>query len=132
LNAAIDFVHGIGLEAIHERASDLARYATDRLGNVQGLRMISARDAGLIASGIVSFGLQAVEPAVLTAHLWETARVVGRTVPDLACTRLCFHAFNTEAEADAAIAVVAEAAQHGVPDGARPSMQVEWDAMVEL
>ena len=86
----------------------------------------------MIASGIVSFALQGVEPAVLTAHMWETARIVGRTVPDSACTRLCFHAFSTDAEADAGIAVVAEAAQQGVPDGARPSMQVEWDAMVEL
>ena len=132
LNAAIDFIEGIGIETVRERASALARYATERLGKVLGLRMISAGDAGMIGSGIVSFALPGVEPAVLTAHLWETARIVGRTVPDSACTRLCFHAFNTEAEADVAIAVIAEVAQHGVADGAHPSMQVEWDAMVEL
>jgi len=132
LNAAIEFVGGIGIETVQGRASALARDATDRLGKVPGLRMISARDAGMIASGIVSFALRGVEPAVLTAHLWESARIVGRTVPDSGCTRLCFHAFNTEAEADAAIAVVAEVAKHGVPDGRHPSMQVEWDAMVEL
>ena len=132
LNAAIEFVDGMGLKASHERAMTLARYATGRLAKVPGLRMVSAGDAGMVASGIVSFALPGVEPTVLTAHLWETARIVGRTVPDLACTRLCFHAFNTEAEADAAITVVAEVAKHGVPDGTHPSMQVEWDAMVEL
>ena len=132
LNAAIEFVDDIGLKAIHERTVALALYATERLLKVPGLRMISAHDATMIASGIVSFAISGVEPAVLTAHLWETARIVSRTVPDSACTRLCFHAFNTEEEADAAIAVVAEVAKHGVPNGVHPSIQVEWDAMVEL
>jgi L-cysteine/cystine lyase len=132
LNGAIEFVDGIGLKATHERTVVLALYATERLLKVPGLRMISARDATMIASGIVSFALPGVEPAILTAHLWETARIVSRTVPDSACTRLCFHAFNTEEEADAAIAAVAEVAKHGVPNGVHPSIQVEWDAMVEL
>ena len=132
LNAAIEFMDGIGLEAVHECVVALAGDATERLGKVPGLRMISPADPAMAATGIVSFALPGVEPAVLTAHLWETARIVGRTVTDLACTRLCFHAFNTEAEVEAAIAVVAEAAKHGVPDGAHPSIQVEWDAMVEL
>jgi L-cysteine/cystine lyase len=132
LNAAIEFLDGIGVESVHDRAMELARYATDRLEKIPGLRMMSARDVGRVASGIVSFALPGVEPAILTAHLWETARIVARTVPDLECTRLCFHAFNTEAEVDAAISVMADAAKRGVPDGAHPSVQVEWDAMVEL
>lgn len=132
LNAAIKFVEGIGLEGVRDRSVALATYATERLTKIEGLKMASPHNHGTVHSGIVSFALPNVEPAVLTAHLWERARVVGRTVPDAACTRLCFHAFNTEAEADAAVEVVGDAAKHGVPEGEHPSVQVEWDAMVEL
>jgi selenocysteine lyase/cysteine desulfurase len=132
LNAGIEFVEGIGLKEIRQRSAALARYATERLAKMPGVQMVSARDAGHIESGIVSFALSGIEPSVLTAQLWERARVVGRTVPDASCTRLCFHAFNTEAEADVASGVVADAAKHGVPAGEHPSVQLEWDAMVEL
>jgi selenocysteine lyase/cysteine desulfurase len=132
LNAAVEFVQGIVVDAISERAVALARYTIERLVEVPGLRMVSTADVSHVKSGIVSFALPDVEPAVLTAYLWERAKIVGRTVPDAACTRLCFDVFNTEAEADAAIDVVAAAAKHGTPEGGHPSVQVEWDALVEL
>ena len=132
LNAAIDFIEGIGLEAIKERALALARYATGELGAVDGVEMASVSEPSAVRSGIVSFALPGVPPATLTAHLWESRRIVARTVGDAACTRLCFHAFNTEAEVDTAVEAIAEAAKHGVPERDYPSIQTEWDAMVEL
>jgi L-cysteine/cystine lyase len=132
LNAAIDFIEDIGLDAINERSLGLARYATERLRRIGGIKMISAPDVSEVCSGIVSFALSDVLPATLTAHLWESGRIVARTVPDAACTRFCFHAFNTEAEVDAAVEVIAEAAKEGVPQRDYPSIKVEWDAMVEL
>lgn len=132
LNAAIDFVEAIGLDAIKQRALALARYATVRLRAVDGLEMVSVSEPPAVRSGIVSFALTGVAPATLTAHLWESERIVVRTVPDAACTRVCLHAFNTEAEVDAAVEVIAEAAKHGVPERDYPSIQAEWDAMVEL
>jgi L-cysteine/cystine lyase len=132
LNAAIDFIQAVGLESIRDRAVDLARYATGRLRAVEGVEMVSVSEPSALDSGIVSFALPGISPAMLTAHLWESRRIVARTVPDAACTRLCFHAFNTEAEIDAAIEAVAEAAKHGLPDRDYPSIQTEWDAMVEL
>jgi selenocysteine lyase/cysteine desulfurase len=132
LNAAVEFVQSIGLDAIGARAVALAEYSTERLVKIAGVRMVSTEDASRVESGIVSFAVPGVEASVLTAHLWESANVVGRTVPDSACTRLCFHAFNTEAEADIAADLVAEAVKHDVPEGDHPSVQVERDAMVEL
>jgi len=132
LSAAIDFVEGIGLDSIQERALSLARYATPRLREVDGVELISASEAASVCSGIVSFALSGVPPVTLTAHLWESRRIVARTVPDAACTRFCFHAFNTEAEVDAAVEVISEAAKHGVPERDYPSIQTEWDAMVQL
>lgn len=132
LNVAIDFIEGIGLESIRERSTALARYATSRLRDVIGVQMVSVEQPADVRSGIVSFALPNVAPERLTAHLWESGRIVGRTVPDAACTRLCFHAFNTEAEVDGTVEVVAEAAEHGIPDRDYSSIQTERDAMVEL
>ena len=83
-------------------------------------------------TGIVAFALNDVPATVVTAHLWEAERVVARTVPDAACTRLCFHAFNTEAEVDTAVETIRAAAERGVPEGDHPSIRIESDAMVEL
>jgi len=132
LNAAIHYTAGIGFEAIAERAAGLARYATKGLSEIPGARLISPPESASVRTGIVSFALANVPAAVLTAHLWESERVVARTVPDAACTRLCFHVFNTEAEADTAVGIVQAAAQRGVPEGDHPSIQIESDAMVEL
>jgi L-cysteine/cystine lyase len=132
LNTAIDFIEGIGTEAIVDRAVGLARYATGCLSAIEGLQMISQPDPSKVDTGIVSFALPSVAPATLTAHLWETSRVIGRTVHDAGCTRLCFHVFNTEAEVDAAIGVVRSAAKQGIPHRDHPSIEVEWNAMVEL
>jgi selenocysteine lyase/cysteine desulfurase len=132
LNAAIAFIEAVGLESIRDRAVALAGYATERLSAVEGVEMVSASEPSAVCSGMVSFALSGVSPAMLTAHLWESRRIVARTVPDAACTRLCFHVFNTEAEVDAAVEAVAEVAKHGLPDREYPSIQTEWEAMVEL
>ncbi len=132
LNAAIDYIAGIGLEAIADRAVNLARRATESLRKIPGVRMISPSEPANVTTGIVSFALDSVPAPVLTAHLWESERVVGRTVPDAACTRLCFHVFNTEAEVDTTVEIVRAAANRGVPEGDHPSKQIESDAMVEL
>lgn len=132
LNSAIDFIERIGLDSIKERAVRLARYATRQLRAVDGVKMMSPAEPSGVSAGIVSFALPDVPPATLTAHLWESRRIVARTVPDAACTRFCFHVFNTEAEVDAAVGVIAEAAEQGVPEREYPSIQTEWDAMVEL
>ena len=132
LNAAIDYTTRIGFEAISARTVELARYATKLLTDVPGIRMISPPQPENVSTGIVSFALGNVSPAVLTAHLWESERVVARTVPDASCTRLCFHVFNTESEVGTVAAIVRAAAKLGVSEGDHPSIQIESDAMVEL
>src|SRR5438093_2489103 len=132
LNAAIDFTSVIGFEAIADRSIGLARYTTDLLQEIPSVRLISSPEPAGVSSGIVSFALDNVAPAVLTAHLWESLRVVARTVPDASCTRLCFHVFNTESEVDTVVGIVQAAAERGVSEGDHPSIQIESDAMVEL
>ncbi|MBI2912624.1 MAG: aminotransferase class V-fold PLP-dependent enzyme [Chloroflexi bacterium] len=132
LNAAIDFIQGIGLEAVRDHALGLAHYTTERLGRVPGIRLVSAAEPASVASGLVSFGLPQVSPQIMTAYLWEQSRIVARTVVDAGCTRLSLHVFNTEAEVDAVVKLVEEPARTGSPARAFPTAQIEWEAMTEL
>lgn len=132
LVAAIDFIQGIGLEAVRQRALHLARYATRGLARVPGVRLVSPASEEAVASGLVSFSLPSVPPEVMTACLWERGRIVARTVLDPSCTRLSLHVFNTEAEVDSALAIVEEVARRGPPAGELPSARLELQAMVEL
>src|SRR5207249_5599629 len=67
LNAAIDFTSVIGFEAIADRSTGLARYTTDLLQEIPSVRLISSPAPAGVSSGIVSFALDNVAPAVLTA-----------------------------------------------------------------
>ena len=132
LLAAIGFVQGIGLEAVQQRAMNLARYATARLTRLPDIRLVSPDNEEAVTSGLVSFSLPDVPPDVMTACLWERGRIVARTVLDASCTRLSLHVFNTEAEVDAALAIVEEVARAGPPEGEFPSARLESQVMFEL
>jgi len=132
LLAADEFLRGIGLEAVRERALHLARYATARLSRAPGIRLVSPEKEEAVASGLVSFSLLGVPPEVMTACLWERERIVARTVPNASCTRLSLHVFNTEAEVDAAVTIVEELARTGPSEGHLPSARLESQAMVDL
>ncbi|MBI1886369.1 MAG: aminotransferase class V-fold PLP-dependent enzyme [Chloroflexi bacterium] len=131
LLAAVDFIRGIGLDAIAERARSLAAYATAKLSEVPELRLVSPPAAD-VSSGLVSFALPRVSPQNLTACLWEWGRIVARTVPDAGCTRLSLHVFNTEREVDRVIPHVERLSREGTPRQTFPTAQVEWEAMNEL
>ncbi|MDO8611450.1 MAG: aminotransferase class V-fold PLP-dependent enzyme [Dehalococcoidia bacterium] len=132
LLAAVEFIEGIGVDAVRERAVHLGRYATRRLARVPDLRLVSPTNEETVAAGLVSFSLPNVPAGIVTACLWERGRIVARTVPDAACTRLSLHVFNTEAEVDAAVAIMEELARSGPPPGEFPSSSLELQTMVEL
>src|SRR3712207_5073106 len=58
LHAAIDYVEGIGLEAIHAHESALVREARDALSAINSVRLFGTDDS----SGIVSFAVEGVHP----------------------------------------------------------------------
>ena len=132
LVAAVEFVQGIGLEAVWRRARALARYATSGLAGVPGVGMVSPEGEEAVASGLVSFSLPNVPPEVMTACLWEHGRIVARTIPDASCTRLSLHVFNTDEEVDSVLSIVEELASKGSPEGDFPSARLESQSMVEL
>src|SRR3546814_2016241 len=59
LGAAIDYVNGIGLEAIAAHERDLLTYATQRLSSIDGLRIVGTAPA---KASVISFTLDYAHP----------------------------------------------------------------------
>lgn len=110
LAAALDYVSGIGLDAIAAHEHDLLTYATDRLLEIEGLRIIG-RAAEKAA--VISFVLEGVHPhdigtildqegvAVRTGHHCAQPLMMRFNVP--ATGRASFGLYNTRDEADALV-----------------------------
>lgn len=109
--AALDYVDAIGLDAIAAWEHDLLTYATARLLEVPGLRIIgTAREK----AAVISFVLEGVHPhdigtildqegvAVRTGHHCAQPLMMRFNVP--ATGRASFGIYNTRAEADALVA----------------------------
>ena len=115
LAAAIDYVEGIGLDAIAAHENDLLDYATRRAGELSGLTLIgTARDK----ASILSFTLEGIHPheigtildhrgiAIRTGHHCAMPVMDHFGVP--ATARASFALYNTRNEVDALIEGVRE------------------------
>jgi cysteine desulfurase/selenocysteine lyase len=111
LAAALDYVAGIGLDAIGAYERDLHDYASRRLLEIEGLRLIgTAREK----ASVISFVLEGVHPhdigtildgegiAVRTGHHCAQPLMLRFNVP--ATGRASFGLYNTREEADALVA----------------------------
>jgi len=80
MGAAIDYVTGIGLDAIHDHETAITAYALDRLAEVPGLTVHGPLDPAR-RGGVVSFSLDGVHP-----H--DVAEILGA---DGVCVRAGHH-----------------------------------------
>ncbi|MGN6607324.1 MAG: cysteine desulfurase [Jatrophihabitans sp.] len=115
LGAAIDYVTGVGLDAIAAHEHALVEYALPRLQAVDGLRIIGPADAVDRGSSI-AFTLKGVHPhdvaqlldeygvAVRAGHHCARPVCVRYGVP--ATTRVSFGMYTTEAEIDALVSAL--------------------------
>lgn len=109
LGAALDFLNGIGREAIYHHEMELLSYALDRLGQVEGLAIYgppTAQERG----AVVSFTLAGVHPhdvagildtqgiAVRAGH--HCTQPLHRALDVPATTRASFYLYNTPEEID--------------------------------
>ena len=107
LGTAIDYLNGIGLEALERYETDLLAYALEGIRGVNGLRMIGMpKDRG----GVISFVMDGI-PDLEVAKILDAAGIAVRTghhcaQPILArfgllsSVRPSFAFYNTRAEAD--------------------------------
>ena len=108
LGAAVDYLESLGMDAIaaHERA--LLEYATQRMSEVDGLRIIGTAER---KTGVISFTLEGVHPhdlgtvidhygvAIRTGHHCTMPLMKFFGVP--ATARVSFGLYNTREEIDA-------------------------------
>ena len=111
LAAALDYVTATGIDAIAAHEQDLLQYATTRLRQIEGLRLIgTARHK----ASVISFTLEGVHPhdigtildqegiAIRTGHHCAQPVMMRFNVP--ATGRASFGMYNTREEADALVA----------------------------
>ncbi|QYC42954.1 putative cysteine desulfurase [Nonomuraea coxensis DSM 45129] len=113
LGAAVDYLTGVGLEAIEAHERELTRYALEALGEVPRLRVIGP--ATLEArGGTVSFTLEGIHPhdvgQILDDRFGVAVRVGHHCARPLhlrfgipATTRASFYLYNTTGEIDALV-----------------------------
>ncbi len=108
MGAAVDFVNGLGLPAIHTHDADLTAYAHERLASVVGLRIFGPEPAE--KGPIVSFAIDGIHPQDL-ANLIDRKGVAVRhghhcTMPlhsllgVPATTRASFGVYTTRGDID--------------------------------
>ena len=111
LGAAIDYLEGIGMEAINTYEQELLAYAMNAIRAIPGVRIFgTAREK----AGVISFSLEGVHPhdiatildqegiAIRTGHHCAQPVMERFGVPAMARASLAF--YNTKAEIDALVA----------------------------
>ena len=115
LGAAVDYLSGVGMAAVHQHEKELAGYALDALSTVEGLRVFGPT-VPVDRGGTISFELAGVHPHDVGQVLDELGVQVrvghhcARPVCDRfgvpAMTRASFYLYTTTAEVDELVAGV--------------------------
>jgi isopenicillin-N epimerase len=99
---AIEFLTGIGLDAIRARIAELADYVRHRVDGVSGLRLWTPNHPEL-RGAMTAFRLPpAVNAGTLRRRLWQEHRIEAPIIdrPDCYLLRVSTHFYNTTEEVD--------------------------------
>jgi cysteine desulfurase/selenocysteine lyase len=109
LAAAVEWLDGLGLEAVHAHEADLGAYALERLAEVPGVRVFGP-PTGDDRTGIVSFEVEGIHPhdvsEILDRHAvcvragHHCAQILMDRFGVAATTRASFAPYNTRDEVD--------------------------------
>jgi len=115
---ALTFHHGIGIERKVARLRYLRDRWARRLEKLPNVRFF-ARPDEVNTGGLVTVGIEGVDPAKLTAYLWNRYRiiVVGITHEQFKGNRVTPNVYTTLEEIDAFGDIMEEVARKGLPAG---------------
>ncbi|MFZ2122891.1 MAG: cysteine desulfurase [Rhodoferax sp.] len=111
LGAAVDYVNGIGMQAIASHEHELLCYATEQLAAMPGVRLLGSAQH---KAAVLSFAVQGIHPhdvgtllnqegvAVRTGH--HCAQPLMARLGVTATSRASFAFYNTRADVDALVA----------------------------
>lgn len=117
LGVAIDYLNGIGMKAIHDHEVELTKYALDRLGEIDQLRVYGPT-AAEDRAGLVSFTFGDIHAhdvgtvcdsqgvAVRAGH--HCAKPLMRKFGIPATTRASFYIYNTKEDVDSLVSALRE------------------------
>ncbi|QDS93360.1 putative cysteine desulfurase [Roseimaritima multifibrata] len=126
LEAAIDYISAVGLEAIHDHEQVLTRRAHEGLAGIEGLTILGPQDPAL-KGGIVSFVFPHIHAhdiaqwldtrgiAVRAGH--HCAMPLHKDLGISASSRASFYLYNTVEEVDSFVQAVSEVTQKFAPTG---------------
>ncbi len=112
LGAAVDYLTGLGMDAVHAHEREITAYALQRLAQVDGLRLIGPSEA-VDKGGAIAFTLDGVHPhdvmtlldsrgvAIRGGH--HCARPLHDRLGIQSSTRASFYLYTTTAEIDALV-----------------------------
>ena len=111
LGAAVDFLSGLGMEAVHPHEGALITYAIARLSEVPGLKIYGPRPAN--RGGVVPFTLEGIHPHDIASILDEDgvciraglhcAEPLHARFSLKATARASFYIYNDEEDVDALV-----------------------------
>ena len=107
LGAAIDYLEGIGMDAVESHEKQLTQYALTKLNEIECLRIHgNAKNRG----GVISFNIKNIHPHDLAQFLNEDniairvghhcAQPLLETLGETATARVSFYMYNDESEID--------------------------------
>lgn len=109
LAVAIDYLNDIGMKAVHDHEVELGKYAMQRLGEIDGIKIFGPQEADK-KGGLLSFSFEEIHAhdvgtildtlgiAVRAGH--HCAKPLMRKLGVPATTRASFYIYNTKDEVD--------------------------------
>ncbi|MDM7653811.1 cysteine desulfurase [Lactococcus cremoris] len=109
LGAAIDYIHELGIDQIHQHEAELIDYVMPKLQNIEGLTIYGPKD-NKKRSGVIAFNIEGLHPhdvataldmegvAVRAGH--HCAQPLLNYLDTPATARASFYIYNTKADCD--------------------------------
>lgn len=106
---AIDFVQGVGLDAIEPRVHQLRQGFVANLGALPGIALFSPTDASL-GTGLVTAAVAGWSVDELQQRLWQRHRIITNVIREFNALRFSLAFFTTQDELDMVLQALSEAA----------------------
>lgn len=87
----------VGLDFVYRRGAEMARYAADRLAEIDGVELLTPRDR---MAGLVSFRIRGWEIEAALQELQSRTFSIARTIPLVNALRMSVGFWTTEDEID--------------------------------
>lgn len=116
LLSALEFFHALEMPRVEARVRYLRALLESGLASIPGVRLMTPTDEAL-RGAMVSFSMEGVESLALQGHLSAVANVRTRVIGeyDYGWMRLSTHVYNTPAEIERVLELLADVASNGLP-----------------